>query len=81
MDREAKTAKAKVGAKLSPVRRSRPRAAADTRSVEHRLADALAQQAATSEILRVMSASPTDIQPVMDAVAEQAASLCHSPPR
>jgi GAF domain-containing protein len=79
MDREAKTAKAKVGAKLSPVRRSRPRAAADTRSVEHRLADALAQQAATSEILRVMSASPTDIQPVMDAVAEQAASLCHSP--
>ncbi|WP_245509055.1 MULTISPECIES: GAF domain-containing protein [unclassified Mesorhizobium] len=40
------------------------------------VANLLEQQSATSAILRVIAASPTDIQPVLNAVAENAAQLC-----
>jgi len=43
------------------------------------LATAREQQAAINEILQVISASPTDIQPVLDTVAKRAAYLCDAP--
>ena len=42
------------------------------------LKESLEQQTATSEILGVIASSPINIQPVLDAVAERAATLCKS---
>jgi signal transduction histidine kinase len=48
----------------------------EERTVE--LREALDQQTATAEILRVISSTPTDVRPVMEAVVTSAATLCEA---
>ena len=74
MDRGTKAAKA--GVKAQPAHTPRKRAAAPARPLEAQLADALAREAATAEILRVIQTSRTDPKPVFEAIAEAALKLC-----
>jgi len=70
MRRGAKPSKAKGrGAK------SQTEEGARVRDVEKRLAEALDQQTATSDILRVISRSQADVRPVFEAIVQSAVRL------
>jgi hypothetical protein len=57
--------------------RPAPRLDSATRiaDLERELAESLAREAATSEVLRVIASSPTDLQAMLDAVGERRSPL------
>jgi two-component system, NtrC family, sensor kinase len=77
--RRRKTTKAKPGSALLLARRGYSSAANLQEQLHSRtreLDEALAHQAATSEVLNVIRRSPADAQPVFDAIVQSAARLC-----
>jgi GAF domain-containing protein len=90
MRRGPKPAKSNVEPKPSVARKSPKDGDSRVRNLEKQLADALGQlqtrdrklaeaheqRTATADILRVISNSPTDVQPVFDTIAASAKRLC-----
>jgi GAF domain-containing protein len=75
MAQATKPGKRRVAAKRPAARKSAPKPRAKS-SAARRLEETLEQQAATSEILRVISNARADAQPVFDMIAANALRLC-----
>ncbi|MBI1995265.1 MAG: hypothetical protein HYS66_02180, partial [Deltaproteobacteria bacterium] len=59
-----------------PSKKSPPKQAQTVEALQLELNQSLEREAATCDILRMIARSPTELQPVLDAIAERAAKLC-----
>src|SRR5262249_32203571 len=66
------------GGKVRDLEKRLAEAQAQLQTRDRELSEARDQQAATSEILRSITHTQTDAQPVFDAIVRSAAELCHA---
>src|SRR5499433_201419 len=74
----SKKKKSPRATELSQLKKEVQRLTEQLESRDRELAEALEREGTTGEILRVIASSPTDIQPVLDVVVENAARLCEA---
>src|SRR5215831_4341289 len=72
----SKKKKSPPATKLSQLKKEVQRLTEQLEAYKRELAEGRERETATSEILGVIASSPTDIQPVLNVVAENAARLC-----
>jgi two-component system, NtrC family, sensor kinase len=68
--------KSKAKRRRSVATKSQPKQAQNIQSLQRALDESLAREAAAGDVLRMIASSPTDLQPVLDAIVTSAARLC-----